>query len=300
MKRILLALWLIIPAAHAETIAFGYTTGDSVSAFVAKDHGDFAREHLDVSLQYVAMNSNMPAALVSGSLQAASTTASVFLQAVDNGIDLVAIAGASDVGPQHSENMSILTRPGFMMQSPADLRGRKIGVPGFGAIMQVLLEEWLRTKGVDPAAPHYVEATFVSMGDLIRAGTVDAVITIEPFTSRIVAVGAQRYGSFIDELPGQIPNLIYVTTRAWAEAHKDQVAGLRRALVAASEWGNAHPDEARAAIAAYTKVPMAVLQHIPPPVAAPSLEEGFGWLAGVMRQQGLLHGAPEKTDLIAP
>jgi NitT/TauT family transport system substrate-binding protein len=287
--------------AHAQeaTIGLGFTTGDSVAAFAALDQGIFARRGLDVRLSYVGMNSNMPAALVSDSLQIDSTTVPVFLRAVDNGIDLVAVAGATEIGPD-SRSYTVLVRPETVIDRPADLSDKIVAVPGLGAMMHVLLMEWLRTKGVDPASVHFVEATFMTMPDLLHAGTVDAVASMQPFTARMVAAGIGRVATgFVDNLPGPMPSLIYVTTRAWAHANPEQARELRGALTEGADWANAHPDGARASIAIHTKMPAAVLASLPPPVCEPSLAAGFNWLAGVMLRQGLLRQMPDPTRLIA-
>ena len=80
----------------SETLALGYAASDSyLAALVAKDSGLFEKRGLDVELQVISLNSAMPAALNAGTVQIAGTTAPVFLQAVDGGIDLVAIAGGN-------------------------------------------------------------------------------------------------------------------------------------------------------------------------------------------------------------
>jgi NitT/TauT family transport system substrate-binding protein len=59
------------PARAADTkINLGYTAvADYASAFIAKDQGFFAKHGLDVELTAIAINSNMPSALISNSIQ---------------------------------------------------------------------------------------------------------------------------------------------------------------------------------------------------------------------------------------
>ena len=75
-------------------IVFGYTAvTDFASVFVAAEEGYFKKRNLDVELKFIPLNSTIPAALQSDSLQIGGPTPSVFLQAVDGGLDLVLVAG---------------------------------------------------------------------------------------------------------------------------------------------------------------------------------------------------------------
>ena len=70
-------------------------TGDCASAMVAIDEGIFKRLGLEAEMVLIGLNSNIPAALLSNSIQIGGPTSSVFLQAADGGLDLVAVGGAS-------------------------------------------------------------------------------------------------------------------------------------------------------------------------------------------------------------
>jgi NitT/TauT family transport system substrate-binding protein len=49
----------------------------------------------------------------------------------------------------------------------------------------VLFVKWLVEKGVDPKSVNFVEVTFPTMADIIKSGGVDAVLTAEPFVTRM-------------------------------------------------------------------------------------------------------------------
>src|SRR3954451_9488416 len=70
-------------------------TSDCASAMVAVDEGIFKKHGLNVEMTPIAITSNIPAAILANSSQVGGPTSTVFLQAVDGGLDLVAIAGAS-------------------------------------------------------------------------------------------------------------------------------------------------------------------------------------------------------------
>ena len=85
---------LPVRAQDSGKIVFGYTAvTDFASVFVAAEEGYFKKRHLDVECKFIPLNSTIPAALQSDSLQIGGPTPSVFLQAVDGGLDLQAVAG---------------------------------------------------------------------------------------------------------------------------------------------------------------------------------------------------------------
>src|SRR5687767_16004773 len=74
-------------------------TSDCASAMVAIDEGIFKKHGLEVEMTPIGINSNIPAAILSNSIQIGGPTSTVFLQAADGGLDLVAIAGATLMSP---------------------------------------------------------------------------------------------------------------------------------------------------------------------------------------------------------
>src|SRR3974390_1873832 len=106
-------LALTLPrGASAETIRIGYTPSASFdAAFIAKDQGFFAKRGLDVELQVIALNSNIPAAMVAGAIEIGGTTTTVLLQAVDSGIDFTVLSG-TNLTFKESTNSAIIARKG--------------------------------------------------------------------------------------------------------------------------------------------------------------------------------------------
>jgi NitT/TauT family transport system substrate-binding protein len=161
------ALLLTSGGAFAQTkITIGCTaTSDCASAMVAVDEGIFARHGLDAKMILIGINSNIPAAIISDSIQIGGPTATVFLQAVDGGLDLIAIEGATIMDPMSNYAVAAYARNGASLHEAKDFVGKKVGAPGIGAFLQVLFVKWLTEKGVDPKSVSFVEVTFPTMGD---------------------------------------------------------------------------------------------------------------------------------------
>ena len=124
--------------APATRLSLGYTaTLGFNGAFIAKDRGLFAKHGLDVDLVLIGLNSNIPAALVGGSIQIGGPTPPVLLQANDGGLDLVIIGNASVLDPDNHRD-GVMARTGSGIKAAADFAGKKVGVPGLNAFLHVV------------------------------------------------------------------------------------------------------------------------------------------------------------------
>jgi NitT/TauT family transport system substrate-binding protein len=170
----------LISAARANQSSSAIAVADYVSLYAAKEEGFFAKRKLDVEPTLVTLNSTIPQALLSNSLQVGLPTPSVFLQAVDGGLDLVVIGGTSITDPSTLKNFGVVIRAGENIQKAQDFAGKKVGVPGIGAFLHVLFRQWLVQNGVDPKKVTYVEVSFPAMNDVLKGGTVDAVVSAAP------------------------------------------------------------------------------------------------------------------------
>src|SRR5947208_1982352 len=194
---------LTLGPAHAQSkIQIGCTaTSDCASAMVAVDEGIFKKHGLDAEMVLIGINSNIPAAILSNSIQIGGPTSTVFLQAADGGLDLVAVSGASIMNKTSNDAIAAFVRNGITINSPQDFKGRKVGAPGIGVFLHVLFVKWLVEKGVDPKSVNFVEVTFPTMPDIIKSGGVDAVLTAEPFVTRMLNANLGTVGArYAEEL----------------------------------------------------------------------------------------------------
>ncbi len=293
-----------LPArAQAPTkIVFGYTAvTDFASVFVAAEEGYFKKRGLDVELKFIPINSTIPAAIQSDSLQIGGPTPSVFLQAVDGGLDHVVVAGGG-VTSKSITGFGLVARAGSGIKTAQDTVGKKIGVPGLGAFLHVTFRAWLKSQGVDYRKVNFVEAAFPQHGDLLRGGSVDAVVSADPFMSRITDSGvgyvASYYSTFLPE--GQ-PTIIHTARRDWVEKNAAAAKAFREALQEAATF-MANPknnDKVRAAIGKYIKLPPDVIAKVqispPGPVVT---EKQLAYWVGLMKDQDMLKTTPDVTRLI--
>src|SRR5712672_3646276 len=242
------ALLATAPVQAQTKIQIGCTaTSDCASAMVAVDEGIFKKHGLEVEMTPIGINSNIPAAILSNSIQIGGPTSTVFLQAVDGGLDLVAIAGATIMNPTSNSAITAFVRNGITIKEPKDFVGKKVGAPGLNAFLHVLFVKWLVEKGVDPKSVNFVEVTFPTMADIIKSGGVDAVLTAEPFVTRMTNAGLGSVGArYAVELARNDPIIFYAASREWAEKNTDTIRKLRDAIAEAAPIVNNDRDKARA------------------------------------------------------
>ncbi|UKI08526.1 MULTISPECIES: ABC transporter substrate-binding protein [Variovorax] len=284
-------------------IVFGYTAvTDFASAFVAAEEGYFKKRNLDVELKFIPLNSTIPAALQSDSLQIGGPTPSVFLQAVDGGLDLVLVAGGG-LTSKTITGFGLVARAGSGIKSAQDCVGKKIGVPGLGAFLHVTFRAWLKDSGVDYRKVNFVEAAFPQHADLLRGGSVDAVVSADPFMSRITESGAGYVASYYSTfLPENNQTIVHAAKRDWVAKNPTAARAFREALVEAAAFMQQPKNDAkvRAAIGKYIKLPPEVLAKVqvspPGPVVT---EKQLAYWTGLMKEQDMLKTNIDVAKLVA-
>lgn len=289
-------------ARAADPIVVGYTAvTDFTTLFVAKEEGFFSKRGLEVEPKFIPLNPSIPPAIESDSLQIGGPTPSVYLQGVDGGLDHVVVAGAS-VTSKSVTSFGLVARPGSGIRTAQDCVGRKIGVPGLGAYLHVTFRAWLKLNGVNPEQVNFVEAAFPQHSDLLRSGSLDAVVSGDPFMARIVAAGtgyvASYYSTFLTD---GMPVILYSARRDWAAKNAGAVRSFQQGLAEAADFMNqpANLPRVRTAIGKYIKLPPEVLatMQLNPPSPVVTAKQLSYWV-DMMNDQKMLKTTPNVGNLV--
>ena len=159
---------------------------------------------------------------------------------------------------------------------------------------------WLVEKGVDPKSVNFVEVTFPTMSDIIKSGGVDAVLTAEPFVTRMTNAGLGSVGArYAAELARTDPIIFYATSREWADKNAAVIKKFRDAITEAAVIVNNDRDKASASISKFTKQPIDLVKMTPPNRSEPILKpEQLGWWIEVMSSQKMLQSKLEPGKLV--
>ena len=196
-----------------------------------------------------------------------------------------------------------MARTGSGIKTAQDMIGRKVGVPGLGGALDVLARNWVKTNGVDYHKVNWVEVQFPQMIDGLKAGLVDAVVTAEPFNTRIKAIDA---GYFLAEAEGPkgTMTLIYAATRAWTMKNPEALKAFRAAIEEAYDFARnpANAASVKESIAKYTKLPPGAMASIvvPNTLEAKVTSASLAFWVDVARDQGMIKGNPNPDNLVVP
>jgi NitT/TauT family transport system substrate-binding protein len=284
-------------AAELQKIAVGYVpVADFAPLFVAKDKGFFEQHGLDVTLTKILLASNVPGALVAGSLDIGMGTPPMLLVTAESGLDFQAIAAVSRL-EKDNPFVSLIARPAANIKDAADLKGKKLGVPGFNSSMDISIRKWLMDRNVQPSEVNFVEAIFPQMHDLHAGGQLDAAIVLEPFRTRILkdGTGVDVRDFFADLNPDAIA-AIWMAKADWIKAHGDIVAGFRAGLAQGIADLQANPPEFEAIQMKY----LGFASPARPDWSLKVTKEDLAFFADMSKQVGLIHQPPQLDKLIAP
>jgi NitT/TauT family transport system substrate-binding protein len=289
-------------AAEPRKVTIGYSPIlDSLTAFIAKDKGLFAKHGIDATLTLVTLNSNIPAGIMSKSLDLGSVSTTVFVQAVDGGLDLQVVQGATML-PNKNALMAYVTRSDVPFDGVKSLEGKKISMPGLGASVDILFQKWMADQGGDPKKVNYIELASSQATDALRGKVVDGSVVVEPFLTRVVQSGSGKIvHRLTDGLPGPTLAISYIAERGWAQKNKETLADVRAALREAMDWAQANPKEARALLTTYLKLPTEVVDALPLPLMQEKVTPAdLSFWIDAMKAQGRLTTTPDPVKLIAP
>ena len=258
IAAIIVVMLAAVSGANAQTkLTIGYGPSTVwMPAFAAKDQGIFAKHGLDVTLQLIPVGSNQPAALIGDSIQISGMNPTILLFADEGGADIQVIAGADEYTKDDS-NGGLMVRTGLEVKTLADLKGKRIAVPGLNSTFHVALMKWFKLNGVTPTDVNYLEVGINQMNDALRNGQVDGAIPVEPFAGLILKGNT---GTQFMPMPPPFPNKATVYSfwtmrRPYIQAHPDVVKAFKASLDESLTWMRANLDEARKTQMTYLKTP---------------------------------------------
>lgn len=292
-----------IPALAETKIAIGTPPIAEVeAAFVAKEEGLFEKNGLQVEFLPTGSNQTLVASLIAGSHQIVAVSPTVLLQAVDSGIDLVVVANCGVTAPRTAKNVGLAVRVGVTIDKPEDLAGKKIGTPSIGGTLDILFRQWLKQKKIAEKSVTFIEVPIPNTADVLKGGTIDAIIAGQPSLGRAVAQANGKVAfHFMSELPADLPYTTFVATRDWAKANAATIASFRTAFAQAADFIGKNQAKTREIVSKYTRLPLEVLSKIELPECEPTpTVAALDYFEKAMRDGGMLSGKIDTAGLIAP
>ena len=231
-------------------VNFGILRTASQAAFyVGVQKGIFAKHGFDVEVKSLATGVQANQALASGQADWSGGGVESTVVAWANKLPFKAYSMYAKGG----DSYGVLVRKSANINSPADLKGKKVAVPQGTAPAQGL-SQLMQQAGLPSDSVNRVNATYGNMGPMLVQGAVDAMIGLEPFlTLTEEKMGGE--GKLLMRL-GKIVQGggFFLINNAWAEKNPTKVKDAVAALWESQQWVRKNPKEAAAIQAEFLKV----------------------------------------------
>ena len=232
--------------------------------WVAKERGIFQKNGIDATLIEFRTGNEAIAAHRGGSVDIVLSIPGTAMTAVERGFDLVAIAQNEIAQLKGPDTGSVQVLKDSPYQKLADLAGKKIAVSGLHSQKTVAMQTLFRRAGVDVDKLQLIEIPFPSQFDALKSKQVDAVNTVDPYTTQLIASGLGRViaWDYADSIPEQ-PLGAWFAKSTYIKANPKAIEGFTKSIKESIEYMMADPERARAAVVSYTGLPAALVKDMP-------------------------------------
>lgn len=213
------AAWPAVPTAAAQgmvRLRTGLLSSASDAGFyIAMDQGYLREVGIELDVTPFDSAANMVAPLGTGQLELGGGSHSAGLyNAIARGVNLKLVADKGSAPPGFGFQGLLLRRDlveSGQVRGPGDLRGRRVATSGQGITPEAALVRWLQREGLTLEDVQFTQLNFAEHGAALAQGGIDASVTIEPFLTRALDLGAATLYQRTDQLvPGyQIAEVIY-------------------------------------------------------------------------------------------
>jgi NitT/TauT family transport system substrate-binding protein len=273
---------------------------DVAPIYLGKQKGFFARQKIDPTLQLASGGAAIVPGVVSKQFTFGFANVVSLLLAKERGLPLKVVAnGVSSTGKPGADFGAVVVPKDSPIKTAKDLTGRRVSINNLQNIGDTTVRASIRKAGGDPARTKFVEINFPDAWAAVTRRQVDAAFLVEPFVTQALSQGGRVVAwNYVDPAP-DLTVAAYFTTANVMASDKNLVARFRTAINESLQYAGAHPDEVRAVVATYTKIPPDLLAKIklpawPAQVNEPSLRT----IGDDARQDGLLKKAPDVAGLL--
>jgi len=231
--------------------------------YLGMEKGFFKEEKLEIEPSIGQSGNELVTGMVSGSTDFAFLGYVPLMSARGQGLPVKVVANADNGAETAKDEWTLLlSKQGSPIKEPADLAGKTIAVNALKGVGEVEIKAALDKRGVDPDSIKLLEIPFPEMPAALDKGRVDVIWAPEPFLTQVLGEGGQDVEAPLTTLGPKFPNGTYGTTEEKIAKDQDVVERFARAINKSSDYATAHPDEARATIPTFTKIPPELAKKI--------------------------------------
>jgi NitT/TauT family transport system substrate-binding protein len=274
---------------------------------LGRNKGFFKQEGIDLQLSQVgAGGAAVVPALLKGEVDVASGGIDGPILAAAKGLDVkILAANGAPVSKGHTHpagtkrgTTGIVVPADSDIRSYKDLAGKTVGAITVSGLQYLCIAGAVEKAGADPKSVRVIEVEAPEMLAAVKQKHVAAAAVVEPFLTQARAQGFRVIGDpCVAAIPG-VQQAGFFTSGRWAKENPQVLTRLTRALTRSNEYANAHPDEVRAVIPTYTKIPAKAAQRLTLTPWDTSGRNTLGQVAAALVKYGLLKKQPDVNDLL--
>jgi NitT/TauT family transport system substrate-binding protein len=260
-----LAFTLLASTAHADDLKVGILKMAALTnPWIAQQQGIFTKNGLNVQLVEFNTGNDAIAAGRSGAVNILLSIPGTAMIADERGFDLVAIFQNEVAKPQTPDSGSVQVQKDSDIHTLKDLIGKKVAVSALHSQNTVALQTLMTRQGIPLDQINWVEIPFPSQADLLRAKQVDAVATVDPYTTQLLTSGVGRVISYnYVEAEPEMPLGAWFTKSAFLKKNPDTIKRFNESIKQSIDWMNADPTRARAAVTEFTGLDPKLVANMP-------------------------------------
>jgi NitT/TauT family transport system substrate-binding protein len=269
----------------------------------AQAKGIYQKYGLDVEQVRTTGGAASLAAVVSNSVDVGYVNGFTTIVGYNQGLPLEVISGAQTTAmPPLPSAQGLWVKGESAIKTPADLKGKKLGVNEIAGINQIVTAAWLKRRGVDPATVKFVALPFADLIPAVISGTLDAA---QVPTQRTLSAGTQVRtiaDPFVD-LGRKVLISMYVANRDYVAKNPKVAANFHLAIKEADQQVNnsANHDAVYEIMAAGCKGDASVLRRLPDNANESNIDMGaFVRMGQFLIDQGIVTKVPDLNALVAP
>jgi NitT/TauT family transport system substrate-binding protein len=274
--------------------------GNAAPLYLGMKKGFFREERLELSPQMAQSGNELVTTLLSGHSQVAFLGYVPVIVARAKDLPVKVVANADNgADTAQDEWQVIVSRKGSDIREPADLQGKTVAVNALRGVAEVAIKAALEKEGVDPGSVKLLEVPFPEMPAALQARRVDAIWAPEPFLTQSLGQGAQEVLAPYPVLGKAFPNGTYATTEKYLGQNEDVIERFARAMNRSSKYATDHPDEARAVIPTFTKIPAAAAEKMRLPLWPTEIDRAqLEQLIGYTQKYGIIEDTFPVEEMI--
>jgi ABC-type nitrate/sulfonate/bicarbonate transport system substrate-binding protein len=205
---------------------------------IAEQQGFFAEHGLDVDVRRYKLGPPAIQDMLDGKLDVSMSADFGYATASFAGKDFRVVCGIA-----HDVDHQIATRAGSGISTPADLAGKRVGLPRGGAQFDFMLTRLLEESGVPSAAVTVVEFEPDALAQALMDGQVDAIMTWRPIATADRSLLEERVDLMEMTGVGDTWSLLALKPET-ISGRASAVTGLLSALTDAQRWAEVNPEKA--------------------------------------------------------